>query len=108
MAWMEIIELRSAETNKLLLKEQLAALIQDVEKNSDNIGIKIFFRFKIDTDFRIYLKHTYSASIENGSQIGQSLVSALKEYGLVNYSRWIEFKQKNANTQSYKKTRKAK
>ena len=93
MVWMEIIELRSTEPNKLFLKKQLSALIQDVEKNNDDIGMKIFSRFKIDTDFRIYLKHKYSTSIEKGSQIGQSLVLALKEYGLVNYTIWIEFQQ---------------
>lgn len=91
---MEIIELRSSETNKSLLKEKLTALMQDVKKNNGSIGIKVFFRFEIDTDYRIYLKHNSSASKEEGSQLGQSLVSALKEYGLVHYSKWIELEQK--------------
>jgi len=90
--WMEIIELRSTGTNNELLEKQLRVLMQDVEKDNKEMGIKILFRFKLDTDFRIYLKHNASVSIDRGSLVGQSLVAILKEYGLVNYSKWIEMK----------------
>lgn len=95
---MEIIELRSTQiNNKISLRKQLKALIQDVEKNNKDTEIKIYSRFRIDTDFKIYLKHRYLKSDIAASNLGQSLVSALKEYGLVNYSIWIELKPETAN-----------
>ena len=89
MKWLEIIELRSAGSNKALLESQLQNLIKEVNKEAKQQAIKIYSRVIVDTDFSIHLIHN-SNKIESGSPLGLRLASALKEYGLVYHSVWIE------------------
>jgi hypothetical protein len=94
MKWLEIIELRSAGSNQALLESQLQSLINKVDKETKKQAIKAYSRVMIDTDFRIHLFHD-SKKIENsGSPLGLHLASALKEFGLVNHSIWIEMHSK--------------
>jgi hypothetical protein len=44
----------------------------------------------IDTDFSIHLFHDSKKVEKSGSPLGLRLASALKEFGLVNHSIWIE------------------
>ena len=90
MKWLEIIELRSVDSNRELLKSQLQKLINEVEKEAKKQAIKVYSRVMIDTDFSIHLFHD-SKKIENsGSPLGLHLASALKKFGLVNHSVWVE------------------
>ena len=90
MKWLEIIELRSVCSNRTLLKLQLQSLINKVEKEIKKQAIKAYSREMIDTDFSIHLFHN-SKKVENrGSTLGLRIASALKEFGLVNHSIWIE------------------
>ena len=90
MKWLEIIELRSMDTNRDFLQAQLQKLIDDVEMEAREQVIKAYNRVMIDADFSIHLLHD-SAKVENeGSPLGLHLVSALKEFGLINHTVWIE------------------
>lgn len=90
MKWLEIIELRSVSSNRTLLKLQLQSLINKVEKEINKQSIKAYSREMIDSDFSIHLFHN-SQKVENrGSPLGLRIASALKEFGLVNHSIWIE------------------
>ncbi len=94
MKWLEIIELRSVGSNRELLESQLKKLIYEVEKEATKQAINVYSRITIDTDFRIHLFHD-SKTVENSkSPLGLRLASALKEYGLVNHSIWIEMYSK--------------
>ena len=94
MKWLEIIELRSAYGNKKLLESQLETLINEVDKETKKRAIDIYSRVMIDTDFSIHLFHD-SKKVENsGSQLGLRLASALKEFGTINHSIWIEMHTK--------------
>ena len=94
MKWLEIIELRSVESNRELLESQLQKLMNEVDKETKKQAIKSFSRVMIDTDFSIHLFHD-SKKVENsGSPLGLRLASALKEFGLVNHSIWIEMHSK--------------
>ena len=48
----------------------------------------------IDTDFSIHLFHDSKKMERSGSSLGLCLASALKEFGLVNHSIWIEMHSK--------------
>ena len=94
MKWLEIIELRSVDSNRELLESQLQKLINEVDRETKKQAIKTYSRVMIDTDFSIHLFHD-SKKIENsGSPLGLNLVTALKEFGLVNHSVWIEMHDK--------------
>ena len=90
MKWLEIIELRSIDTNRDFLQAQLQKVIDDVEMEAREQVIKAYNRVMIDVDFSIHILHD-SANVENeGSLLGLHLVSALKEFGLINHTVWIE------------------
>ena len=94
MKWLEIIELRSVNSNRELLESQLQKLINEVEKEAKKQAIKVYSRVMVDTDFSIHLFHD-SKKVENsGSPLGLRLASALKEFGLVNHNIWIEMRSK--------------
>ena len=94
MKWLEIIELRSVNRNRDLLKSQLRNLINEAEQEAKKQAIKVYSRVMVDTDFSIHLFHD-SEKVENsGSPLGLRLSSALKEFGLVNHSVWIEMHSK--------------
>jgi hypothetical protein len=90
MKWLEVVELRTAGSNRELLESQLQTLIDAIEKATPQQAIKSYRRVMISNDFSIHLYHE-STKVENkGSQLGLRLASALKEFGLVNHSIWFE------------------
>ena len=94
MRWLEIIELRTVDCNRGQLESQIQKLIGEMNREAKKREVKAYLRAVIDTDFRIHLLHN-SMNIEHGgSSLGLSLASALKEFGLVNHSIWIEMKSK--------------
>jgi hypothetical protein len=90
MKWLEIIELRSVDSNRELLKRQLKALIDEAHKKAEQQAIKVYNHVAIDTDFSIHLLYDSVKADINGSPLGLQLVSTLKKFGLVNHSVWIE------------------
>ncbi len=94
MKWLEIIELRSVGNNRELLESQLQKLIIEVDKEIKKQAIVAYSRVLIDTDFSIHLFHDSKKAEKSGSQLGLRLASALKVFGLINHSIWIEMHSK--------------
>lgn len=94
MKWLEIIELRSIDCNRELLESQLKKLIIEVDRETKKQAIKAYSRVMIDTDFSIHLFHDSKKVANSGSPLGLRLTSALKEFGLVNHSIWMEMQNK--------------
>ena len=90
MKWVEIIVLRSAGSNRKLLESELTKLIAQADKKNERPEIMVYSRVLIDTDFSIQIINDSDKVENSGSQLGLCLVSALKEFGLVNHSIWIE------------------
>ena len=90
MKWLEVIELRSVNSNRELLESHLRTLLAAIDKETQQQTIKSYRSVMIDNDFSIHLSYD-STKLENkGSQLGLRLASALKEFGLVNHSIWLE------------------
>jgi hypothetical protein len=90
MKWLEVIELRSVYSNRELLESHLRTLLAAIDKATQQQSIKSYRRVMIGNDFSIHLYHD-STKLENkGGQLGLRLASALKEFGLVNHSIWLE------------------
>ena len=94
MKWLEIIELRSADSNRELMKSQLQSLINEVNQAAKHQRIKVYNHITVETDLRIHLIHDSKMAKASGSPLGLDLASALKEHGLVNHSVWIEMQSK--------------
>ena len=94
MKWLEIIELRSVESSRKLIEEQLQSLLNEFGMESKKQEMNVYRRVMIDTDIRIHLLHDSKKVKNSGSRLGLRLVSALKPFGLVNHSIWIEMHSK--------------
>jgi hypothetical protein len=92
MNWSEVITVRSTGSNTASLKSALLELMGDLHEDDASGTIRIYHREKIDTDFCIILSHAEESVLGEGSPLGLRLVAALKAFGLVNHSVWIEMK----------------
>lgn len=90
MKWLEIIELRSVGTNQELLQSHLQQLINEVKREAQKQTIKAYHHVAVKADFSIHLMHDSENADSEGSPLGLRLTSALKEFGMVNHSVWIE------------------
>jgi hypothetical protein len=90
MNWLEIIELRSAGFDKGTVEKQLEKLLGEFEKNMVGKGIKSYRRVSVDSDFSIHLLHETEQIETWGSELGLRLVSALREFGMINHTIWKE------------------
>ena len=85
-----MIQLRSVDRDRGLLKEKLQNLIVEFEQKAKKEKIKVYSRIWIDTDFGIQLFHESETVESGGSHIGVRLATALKEFGMVHHSVWVE------------------
>ena len=90
MKWVEVIQLRSTARHEGRLRSELRQLMEGVEMETSPQEIKVYHRELIDTDYCIELRHDSDRLNRNGSRLGIHLVSALKAFGLVNHSVWVE------------------
>lgn len=90
MNGIEIIEIRALHTTKNMLETDLQRILSEVEKVSAEFKVRIYSRINLETDFVILIMNE-SDQLKNGeSQLGLRLSEGLKDYGMVNYSKWHE------------------
>lgn len=94
MKWIEVIQLRSTGCDKDFLKTELLNLIDDNEESTKQQMVMSYSRVLVDTDYTIQITHETKNVEKNGSPLGLRLVSALKEFGLVNHSIWVALDNK--------------
>jgi len=93
MKLLEIIELRITVKDYEIIESYLKQLKHDMaDKNLQNM--KIFSKLNLNTDFSIHIAHESTDVKSGGSELGQHLVFALKEFGLISHSIWVEMKAK--------------
>jgi hypothetical protein len=90
MAWLEIIDIRSAADKSLQLKTELPKLIDSLQQEYKGDNIKIYRHLTLETDFSIHIYHNGTPAIHHIHPTSQRLISFLKEYGLVSHSFWVE------------------
>lgn len=89
MKWIEVILLRSVETNRATLESKLRRLIAMDSTKDNQRTVQVYCRVLIDSDFCIHLTHDSENVEHGGSRLALRLVAALKEFGLVNHSVWV-------------------
>lgn len=89
MKWIELIQLRSAGSNRVILETKLQRLVDEVGSKRKKQVIMAFSRVAIDTDFSIHIFHDAKKVENSGSRLGLRLAAALREFGLVHHSIWL-------------------
>ena len=95
MKWLEVIMVRSAGSTAKILTKPLQDLMADVARRGESDDIRIFCRENLKTDICIVLFHSGRKTQTGGSPLGLRLVTALKEFGLVNHTVWTEIDHSN-------------
>ncbi len=88
MKWLEVIKLRSAESGEGLLEGLLRPMAEIGQ--SGLVEMKTYRHAALETDLSVHLHWESERPEQNGSTLGLRLVQALKEFGLIDYSIWIE------------------
>ncbi|RPJ41950.1 MAG: hypothetical protein EHM27_04535 [Deltaproteobacteria bacterium] len=97
----EIIKLRSPLKASILLKEILAPMVK--ADQSGLIKIKIYRHATLESDLSVHLHWEADGPEQNGSALGLRLAQALKEFGLIDHSLWIEEKDSKINPERSRK-----
>jgi len=95
MKWIEIIEVRLAGNTWNQIDTHMQEFIDQVEKETGKPGAKLYTRMMLDADLSIHLFHDSGEAEIQGSSLGIRLVFALKPFGLVNHTIWIEKSRPN-------------
>ncbi len=90
MTHLEIIEIRTTGKNHTALEMYLASWQAGVMSDKRAPQVKIYRHAVLDSDFSIHLRYDAEAGEFGVRVLGDRLVSALKEFGLVNQTRWVE------------------
>ena len=92
MNWIEIIEIRTQQKSKEKLEVELQKLLTEINKEKKGFNVKIYNRMNLETDFIILIVNESEKVLVGNNQLGVRLNEALKEFGMVNYSKWLELK----------------
>ena len=87
----EIIEIRALYQTRESLVIELQKILNDIKKEEGSQELKIYSRINLETDFIILIMNSSDTEKYGESQLGILLNEGLKDYGMVNYSKWNEF-----------------
>jgi hypothetical protein len=91
MKILEIIELRTTRGSSKDAEEFLSDWFQRTSNELDEISAVTNFRhLHLSNDFSIHIKTDAIHQPVDPSVLSQRLINALKGFGLVNYSVWVE------------------
>jgi len=88
MKWLEVIKLRSGGKDSGLLEELLRSIHEFSQ--SGLLEMKTLRHAVLETDLSVHLYWESEQPEKNGSALGLRLAQALKEFGLIDHSVWIE------------------
>ena len=90
MNYLEIIELRSSNEDHEILYEKLTGFVNDLNKEYENFTVKLYRHLTVETDWSVHIHIQTEINLTSLNQMGQRVASALKEFGLVYHSVWLE------------------
>lgn len=90
MRILEIIEIRSHAAGREQLRRELIQFAKEINEAGGGESVRVYARTRVQSDFSIHIESTVGKTTGEGSESGLRLILALREYGLVNRSVWIE------------------
>jgi hypothetical protein len=92
---LEVIHLRLAGQHP----EALIQKIRDsVIRHDPNMVIRIYQQAAVKTDLAIHIQMAEPAANRVDAEFGVRLATALREYGMVDYTVWMEQRKEATNT----------
>jgi hypothetical protein len=90
MVWMEMIRLRTTTAHMREVDSLLFEATRHAEGDEGLIRLRIYRSASLLTDIAVSLVWDTSPGAAAGSRAGLSISTALKSFGLVDHSVWIE------------------
>ena len=90
MKKLEIITLRSTRNIPTLVISELLRQIEKADPAERPEGIRIYHHVGVDSDLSMHIHWNSEAGSERKSPLGLMLSHALRDYGLLNHTLWIE------------------
>jgi hypothetical protein len=94
MKWVEIITLRSpGNINRGLVDELLKGADESdaaTDTSKQLVDIRVYHHSVVETDLSIHIYWESEARNQDKTPLGLTIFSALKPFGLLNHSVWIE------------------
>jgi len=90
MKWIEIINLRSAGIPTESIKPKIPRSVAEADQSKNLVSVQVYRHATLDTDLSVHLLFESLRPDIQPSALGQRLASALKAFGLVSHSLWIE------------------
>ena len=90
MRRLEVITLRSTRNIPKSVISQLLRQIEKADPAERPEGIRIYHHLGVDSDLSIHVHWNSEAGRERKSPLGLMLSHALRDFGLLNHSVWIE------------------
>ena len=91
MKWLEVIKLRSSGKNSATLDGLLMSIGKVAQRGL--VEMKTYRHAALATDWSVHLYWKPDRPEQDGTALGLRLAQALKEFGLVDHSVWIEEKE---------------
>jgi hypothetical protein len=88
MKRLEIIHLRSSGAPVDSLSDQISTSLKATPRTAENVAL--YRREGLETDIAIHIHHGEGRGTAGPNGLGLRLASALKAYGLVEHSVWVE------------------
>jgi hypothetical protein len=89
MNWIEIIELRSYRFKPDTLRELKQAIVEN-EQDEGLRAFEIYHNVSVETDTAIHIHWMTKEGRIKKTSLGLRMASALKDFGPVNHTIWIE------------------
>ena len=93
MKWVEILNLRSAGVPRESIEQEIPRSVAEVDRSNNLVAIRIYRHATLDTDLGVHLLFESPGPEMRPSALGQRLAAALKGFGLVSHSVWIQQKE---------------
>ena len=90
MKWIEIITLRSAGGTRDSIEQKIPRSVAEVDQSKNLVSVQVYRHATVDTDLSVHLLFECVRPEVQSSALGQRLASALKAFGLVSHSLWVE------------------
>jgi hypothetical protein len=88
--WLENIRLRTTFRHEAAARQQLLAMVGEIQGESGLMGAKLFVNALQSGDLALNLYWDTPQVPTQGSRLGLSLLATLKDFGMLRHSLWTE------------------
>ena len=90
MKSIEVIEIRLAQNLNKVLEKEIGNIMEEIMENELEYTLKLYKKLQLRSDYMIIIYHSKELINHKGSELGQQLKVALKDFGMINHTIWGE------------------